>query len=251
MSFIVIFGSAAAFAAGATTVQPRDIDVAHSAGGHEWLQYVSDITRAWARGNGIQTDALDAHVVRAYDAQLQPCASHLDAGATVTLPVPTGAQGHAHVLRGTVRVNWRTVDSVPGLIRVYHADPLDCAQRIVAHVRRKDTSFLFLLRDPGRTDARPDGYSGDGVVAMRNAVRHCGEGEWSSICDVVDSLYTGLGSFFWRAALQDVPSGIFDPHADRDYLDIRDGVAHLSRMHPECTLPGSIPVVDLVDQLWQ
>lgn len=109
----------------------------------------------------------------------------------VTLSTPKGRRGSAIVLRGDVRVAFTEIESLPGIIRVYHGTPdlcielaleyLACAGGRMFKIHRE---FRFLPWDGADEGA----YTRDGITAVRNARAHCTPEEWRIIV-------AGLGDF--------------------------------------------------------
>jgi hypothetical protein len=181
MSFIVIYGSAAAFAAGKSSKSPRDLDVAFGRG----ISF-DEVTRraeGWAKEHGLEGLWID---YREY--KLLPPERHgdllLEDGTTqvclaptglpqLLLPTPVGIEGVALILegQGQFEICWQERKELPALLRLAEENPEEALRRLTAG------GALLGIDSAGEVEAAEGdvGYAGDGPEALRTALKHVGE----------------------------------------------------------------------------
>ena len=225
VSFVVVFGSAAAFASGASTRQPRDIDVAFGGSIHSEADAVA-IARQWAQSVGLPDSLpVDAHRAFVWN-------------DTLTLPIPAGLTGSSVVLVGQtfLRVQWREVVTTSAIIRSAGTDPQRCALALASHwlrvtlppttpgslpvavfdgdreIGRSSDGWIDFQVVPGASagDLGPDSvYTGEGIDALRRAITHCSAEQWKETLarfGVLHPSLTGVAAFLGRIVREDLPA---------------------------------------------
>lgn len=227
VSFVVIFGSAAAYASGMPVRRmPKDIDVVFGGSIHSQAD-AEAIARQWAKahGHGLEDLPIDAHRGYVWD-------------DTLTLPIPVGLTGSAIVLVGQtfLRVEWREVTTTSAIIRALGSDPEACARALAAYwlpvalpptpegempvavfdgeqeIARPGTGWIDFQVVPGvgAGDLGPDSaYIGEGVDALRRALSHYCDWQWHDILVQFRQMHVSLryiAGFLRRIALHDIPA---------------------------------------------
>ncbi len=210
--FIVIFGSAAAWATDKTSTPPRDIDVAYS--GKISAADSESAARTWAKQVGLSDNlSIDSHRFLTRESWCEWSKLFgqeiLLRGKTkaVYLPVPEGLTLHHIVLRGNVVAVPDVRKGLTSLLRLSEAHP-KLARELVFSGRKLRIGFI-----PGEGWGEDlDTYSGDGPEALFRALGHTNSAflaELGSLGDVLAKIQN-LGVSEWTRLVTDAPRELGD-----------------------------------------
>ncbi len=211
--FIIVFGSAATWAAGKTQDPPRDIDVAFG-GVNTSTADAESAARVWASQVGLPADLpVDSHRFLARESWCERVVlfghETLLRGNTkaVYLPIPEGLTLHHVVLRGNVAGVPDVRRGLTSLLRLSEVNP-ELARELVLSGRKLRIGFI-----PGEGWGEDlDTYIGDGPEALFRALRHTSPEFLAELGELGDLLakIRNLGATEWSRLVTDAPQELGD-----------------------------------------